>query len=199
MGALEHIIKKYNIDTSKKSPHHIQCGRWRELPKLFNEVGFKVGAEIGILRGAYTETLCKAGFKMYGIDVWTQYPTYNDFRSQSGLDKFERDARNRLKDLDCTIIKAWSMDAVKVFDDESLDFIFIDGNHSFEFVTNDIAEWGKKVKKGGIISGHDYFRSRSGIYIHVKDVVNGWTYSHKIDPWFVLEGNKNKSWMWVKE
>jgi len=91
------------------------------------------------------------------------------------------------------------MDAVKVFDDESLDFIFIDGNHSFEFVTNDIAEWGKKVKKGGIISGHDYFRSRSGIYIHVKDVVNGWTYSHKIDPWFVLEGNKNKSWMWVKE
>ncbi len=76
-------------------------------------------------------------------------------------------------------------------------------------MTNDIAEWGKKVRKGGIISGHDYFRSRSGVYIHVKDVVQGWTYAHGIHPWFVLQGmfekrtklveNKWESWMWVKE
>ena len=101
------------------------------------------------------------------------------------------------------------MDAVKTFEDGSLDFVFIDGNHAFEYVTEDIAEWSKKVRKGGIISGHDYFRSRSGVYIHVKDVVQGWTYSHGIHPWFILEGkfetntglidNKWKSWMWVKK
>ena len=42
------------------------------------------------------------------------------------------------------------------FDDESLDFIFIDASHDYQNVYDDIKAWFPKVKKSGIISGHDY-------------------------------------------
>jgi len=49
-----------------------------------------------------------------------------------------------------------SVDAANLIDDESLDFVFIDANHSYESVAEDIKAWFPKVRKGGIISGHDY-------------------------------------------
>ena len=49
-----------------------------------------------------------------------------------------------------------SMEAVDQYKDESLDFVFIDGNHSYEFVFNDIKYWLPKVKIGAVLAGHDY-------------------------------------------
>ena len=201
METVEYLCKKFDIDLKKKSPFNIKCNRWSELPIIFNELNYKIGAEIGVLRGEWSDNLFKyiPGLKMYCIDIWEYYPTYRDFRNQKHLDECYKDAKRRLKDKDATIIKKWSMDAVKDFENESLDFVFIDGNHSFEYVTNDIAEWSKKVRKDGIVFGHDYFRSPSRAFIHVKDVVQGWAYSHDIHPWFVLQGDQHKSWMWVKK
>ena len=48
------------------------------------------------------------------------------------------------------------MDAVKDFDDESLDFVYIDGNHLYPAVKKDIDLWWPKVKAGGVMGGHDY-------------------------------------------
>jgi predicted O-methyltransferase YrrM len=53
-------------------------------------------------------------------------------------------------------IKLTSMEAVKQYEDNSLDFVFIDGNHEYEYVFEDINFWIKKIKKGGVLSGHDY-------------------------------------------
>ena len=211
MDTVKYICEKYNINLDKKSPFRIPVGRWRDLPKIFNDLGFKVGAEIGVLKGEWSASLFKQipGLQMYCIDKWLYYPTYRDFRNQKRLDQYYEETKQRLKGKGATIIKKWSMEAVKDFKDESLDFVFIDGNHTFEYVTNDIAEWSKKVRKGGLIVGHDFFRTLTGIHVHVKDVVQGWTYSHSIHPWFILEGkfgkdgktydNKHSSWMWVKE
>jgi predicted O-methyltransferase YrrM len=49
-----------------------------------------------------------------------------------------------------------SVEASKLYADESLDFVFIDADHSYEAVKRDIAAWLPKVKSGGIIAGHDY-------------------------------------------
>jgi predicted O-methyltransferase YrrM len=54
-----------------------------------------------------------------------------------------------------TIIKS-SVEAAKNFQDESLDFVFIDANHEYESIKEDIKAWLPKVKKGGILGGHDY-------------------------------------------
>ena len=54
-------------------------------------------------------------------------------------------------------MKMTSMEAVQKFDDQSLDFVFIDGSHEYEDIKNDIISWLPKVKKGGILAGHDYY------------------------------------------
>lgn len=53
-------------------------------------------------------------------------------------------------------VKATSVDASTQYEDESLDFVFIDAQHTYEAVREDIDVWLPKVKKGGYLAGHDY-------------------------------------------
>ena len=100
------------------------------------------------------------------------------------------------------------MDAVKEFADNSLDFVYLDGNHNFTHIAEDIHHWLRKVKPGGILSGHDYVKHKPGIDTHVYQVVNAYTDAYFIKPWFVLgtrekiEGqirDHDRSWMWIKQ
>ena len=50
-----------------------------------------------------------------------------------------------------------SLEAASRFDDASLDFVFIDAAHEKDAVLADIKAWLPKVKKGGVIAGHDYY------------------------------------------
>jgi predicted O-methyltransferase YrrM len=52
--------------------------------------------------------------------------------------------------------KLSSIEASKLYADESLDFVFIDASHEYEKVKNDIIHWYPKIKYNGIIAGHDY-------------------------------------------
>lgn len=53
-------------------------------------------------------------------------------------------------------VKSLSHEAAKLFEDNSVDVCFVDAGHSYEAVKKDIEAWLPKMKKGGIISGHDY-------------------------------------------
>jgi len=55
-----------------------------------------------------------------------------------------------------TPVRLTSIEASKLYDDESLDFVFIDANHSPEHIEADTNNWYPKVKKGGVFAGHDY-------------------------------------------
>lgn len=56
-------------------------------------------------------------------------------------------------------IRMASEDAVGLFADNSIDIVYIDGNHNREYITKDIKLWIPKIKEDGFISGHDYYRS----------------------------------------
>jgi cephalosporin hydroxylase len=43
-----------------------------------------------------------------------------------------------------------------MFENNSLDFVYIDANHAYNYVVQDIELWYPKVKKGGYLCGHDY-------------------------------------------
>jgi hypothetical protein len=60
-----------------------------------------------------------------------------------------------------TPIKLPSLEAVKLYDDRSLDFVFIDAAHDYDNVKKDIIAWKPKVKLGGILAGHDYNKDNS--------------------------------------
>ena len=53
-------------------------------------------------------------------------------------------------------IKMKSVDAAKLYEDSSLDLVFIDAGHSFDDVVADIKAWLPKVRPYGFIAGHDY-------------------------------------------
>lgn len=55
-----------------------------------------------------------------------------------------------------TPIRKKSLDAVELYEDESLDVVFLDASHKYEDIKSDMIAWYPKVKKGGIFSGHDY-------------------------------------------
>ena len=99
-----------------------------------------------------------------GIDP---YISYDDYRAD-GFDKVLRKSANKtyekvLRNLEkkfpgrSTIIRKFSDDASSLIDDESLDFIFVDGNHEYQYVLRDLENYWPKLKIGGIMAGHDYF------------------------------------------
>ena len=53
-------------------------------------------------------------------------------------------------------LRMTSIQASTLFKNQSLDFVFIDASHSYIDVKNDILAWKPKIKKNGILAGHDY-------------------------------------------
>jgi len=70
------------------------------------------------------------------------------------------------------VVRAASLDAAKAVADESLDFVFIDADHRYEAVAADIQAWQPKVRKGGVIAGHDYGPQWPGVAKAVKRYVD---------------------------
>ena len=54
------------------------------------------------------------------------------------------------------IIKNLSTEAVKQFEDNYFDWVYVDASHDFESVKEDMEIWWPKIKQGGYLAGHDY-------------------------------------------
>ncbi len=186
------------------------CSR-DDLPQFFVNLGFKTGAEIGVDKGEFSEKFAKAGLSLHAIDPWKYDDDYVDSRTQERLDFLHEHTKRVLDPYPlCKVVRKTSMQAVTDFADESLDFVYIDGNHQLRYVVEDIVEWTKKIKKGGIIAGHDYIytnpRTVAGI-CHVIYAVNAYTGAYGIRNWYLLGRHDRmdnevrdrfRSWMFVK-
>ena len=187
------------------------CSR-NDLPILFKELGFKVGIEVGVYKGYFTQILASTGLQIYGIDPWRIYRDYGNPRGQQRLDfQYEHTLRELASFSNIKIIRKTSMEALEDFPDGSLDFVYIDGNHHFRYIADDIVEWTIKLKKGGIMSGHDYIYTKSqtvngGCDVHY--IVDAYIKAASIRNFWVLgrkeyrDGEKRdrwRSWMWFKE
>jgi hypothetical protein len=83
------------------------------------------------------------------------------------------------------LIRKSSSNASKEFENESIDIVFIDANHSYESVKNDIDLWLPKVKTGGVLSGHDYSISFFGVIQAVNEKLGTDNIDVKLDAtWF---------------
>jgi len=168
------------------------------LAGLFHILGYTYGAEIGVGGGMYTETLCQQipGVKLYGIDAWKIYPGIVDFDSDAYLETDMQSAIKLTSKYNVVLVRKMSMDAISMFQDRSFDFVYIDANHWNPYVTDDIVAWSKKVRRGGIVAGHDYHAEHPDVIKAVKE--------HAYYPFFVvgetLLANYPEnipSWFWV--
>jgi hypothetical protein len=168
---LHKIIKTMARDADEnwgKLYYHVLAG-------IINREGFTTGAEIGVAYGGHADYMlsnCPGLKKLYCVDPYT--PDYNSTDGYSlpdgkpfGPAEYEElylhalHRLNRFGDRQELIRQssheAW---ATVLFDrmtsEERLDFVFIDGRHTFGDAMADIELWGNLVRKGGIIAGHDY-------------------------------------------
>lgn len=146
------------------------------------------GAEIGVASGINSKSILKElnVEKLYLIDVWDNYyeggykgnmeANYN-----LTLKKFRNDKRVK-------IIKDFSLNAVKKIGDNSLDFVYIDGNHTYKYVYQDIEGWFPKVREGGVIAGHDVFNGRE-VLEAVKDFCseNKIIFNIELPDWYFIK------------
>ena len=201
------------MDLKGRAVEISECSR-NGLPLFIKERGGITGAEVGVYKGEFSERFCKVGLKHIAIDPWMAFPGQG--RTQQVQERqdflYEHTKRVLTPYPHCTIIRATSMDAAKEFADESLDYVYIDGDHSFRYVAEDIVEWSKKVKKGGIVSGHDYWNTRPGasnVVCHVKSVIDAYTDAFGIENWYIFgkmyplekqtKDDQQFSWLWIKE
>lgn len=144
------------------------------LAELYAELGYTVGVEVGVDRGFNAENILSKNseLKLICVDSW----------ASDRAEEHHQDALKRLEKYNVIFMKMTSWDASLQIEDNSIDFVYIDSKRDFNSVVLDIIEWGRKVKKGGIISGRGYCNFfESGV---VK-AVNAYTYAHNIRNWYV--------------
>ncbi len=137
-----------------------------------------VGAEVGVAQGDFSEVLLERAqpARLHLIDPWSHLEAADrDARAQ--LDEGARSpgsfgppAYNELGDRqydaacrrfaghpEVVIDRQFSYKAAREFTDRYFDFVYIDGNHTYEYVLQDLFDFAPKVKDDGLIMGHDFF------------------------------------------
>jgi len=183
------------------------------LALWFKEWGFTKGAEIGTYMGQYAEVLCQSNPNLHLIcvDPWIAYKGYKDYSTQRSLNRGLVAAKNRLLNYDVEFIQEFSVDGAKHVPDGSLDFVYIDANHELPYVIQDLYAWIPKVRKGGVISGHDYLFGPLCPVLQVVPAIQAYTMANRINKWYVLGRERKptsdakklpkyaRSWMWINE
>ena len=156
----------------------------QDLTKAIDELGLKKGVEIGVFHGEFSEYLLSNSKleKLWSVDAWDPHIKGSVFKkwgiNNGKLEKAFEDAVRRLDAFGgrSTIIRKPSLEAISMFADNELDFIYIDASHRFSGVALDLINWWPKLKMGGIFAGHDYWECYR---FEVMEAVNGFLVEHQ--------------------
>ena len=196
----------------RHGPHEIPRVGRRHLVGWWHDWGFRRIVEIGIAEGLFTEAIARANpdADVIGVD---SFQAYHDMSADT-VQVNELIARQRLRVYPhVTITRGASTDVAQTFTEESIDAVYIDGDHEYSAVVADLHAWIPKVKRGGMVAGHDYIFMNPKDRSHVIQAINGYVDAYEISPWFVL-GRKGprsdnpdsleeyrdheRSWCWIK-
>jgi hypothetical protein len=168
-----------------RKDEHMMSGLY-DLVEYVNLPYESVIVELGSYRGESTEVWAKHYQDVTAIDPWSFIVTPStmlDFMNNIQQHKEDIDWENlstiftdveksfdeRMEPYSVTKLKMNSEDAVHIFDDGTIDLIYIDAMHDYPTVNRDIDSWKDKVKPGGFISGHDYADRWPGVIHAVEE------------------------------
>jgi hypothetical protein len=156
-----------------------------------------VGCEIGVKSGRHARMILEFLDikRLYLIDPWDFFPErfVLEGRAKKGQFSFcKKVLRPWNKKIQYYI--EFSEDAYIHFKDESLDFVYIDGNHEPEYVKKDIELYWSKLKVGGLMAGHDFMAPR---WQGVIDAVNeAFGDNYETGQTVARKGNNMEWWTW---
>lgn len=176
--------------------HRVRPGFTRDdLARLFRDSGYTRGAEIGVADGRYSLTLFETipGLELLCVDPWLRYSNNPRGGPQEQHDGNYEKAKARLTPYRATLVRNFSVPAVRSVPLGSLDFVYIDGNHCYEYVREDLEHWSARVRSGGIVAGHDYYEFK---WAGVVEAVKLYTCSRGITEWWLCDEREPSFW-WV--
>ncbi len=178
---------------------------YKSLYDILKDRPHKIGCEIGVHTGLMPARLMKELpiiQRYYVIDPWESYVKYDGqiyrkpgYKTANTWDKaimefFKNTYKYKHKIL---LLRMTSIEASSHIEDESLDWVFIDANHQYKYIKENLSLWEPKVKKGGIVSGHDYNNP--------KEKGKGWGITKAVNE-FVPRSKLNTSpfcvWWYIK-
>jgi len=163
-----------------------------------------VGCEVGVYKGENADWILKSLNikKIFLIDPYIVYDDYTDSKKHYGIDQdplniAEKEAEQRVSKHGNKVVwlkkKAEEKETLKLVPDE-LDFVYLDGNHQYEFVKKDIELYYKKLKMGGVIGGDDIDngleREHDGVMRAVLEFINENNLKLHVghNDWWVVKG-----------
>lgn len=134
--------------------------------------GELIGCEIGISSGTHVIRLLDTLNikKMYMIDPYCEY-TDGDGKVKNRWTRYFKMRKDLFRYRNQTIVLRKTSDDAVDFIKDPLDFVYIDGNHSYENVKNDINNYHKKLTTNGVLGGDDYDTCFSGVKRAVDEFV----------------------------
>lgn len=152
---------------------------WDIIIDLLKKNPPKRCAEIGVWKGNFTVKVLRQfpQTRLYfAIDLWEHYDDFTAIldpakeMANCDFNKVYNDFKSRVKHYDnVRILRKTSKEASKLV--KNLDFVFIDANHAYKYIKEDIKLWLPRMNKGGLISGHDYGNKRFGVTQAVNELL----------------------------
>lgn len=133
------------------------------------------GVEVGVFAGVTSEKLLtRPDLMLYLVDTWEPFEAdgISVTKEQQWENKRDTINRTRFAGYRAVFLETDSIDAASHFMDATQDFVFIDANHYYEAVKADIEAWRHKIKRGGLLCGHDYANNEYDYGAQVKQAVD---------------------------
>ena len=162
------------------------------------------GVEVGSAFGGFAQRIVEQwpGECLHLVDPWVKQDP-NVYREKTNheapFQSWYENAKSILSPYGNRVQfhRMFSSEGSALFADGSLDFVYLDGNHSFEAVSEDLRLWVPKIKPGGLVSGHDYGNGiTDGHYCQVKDALDKWAAENSVS--FRLTAGGCSSWYFIK-
>lgn len=194
------LYRPFGVSMSDAIPRFI--GGRSYFGRMFSEMGFKTGVEIGVFDGQFSEIIQKQwNGKMYCVDMWKHIDGYRDITNQSDKSMEAKfvSTKKKLEPLGITVMRMGSLEAATKFPDSGIDWAYIDADHRQKSVEADLNAWWPKIKAGGILAGHDYKddKSNPNAEFGVKSAVDGFFEKLNLTVWETNEADW-RSWYVMK-
>lgn len=156
-----------------------------------------MGAEIGVRTGDTSFMLLREcpKLKILMVDNWEPGDRNTNWRKRPEAyedcwKRFQQGLKEQTKHVQkrAILLKMDTLDAAAAVGDGSLDFVFIDADHKYQSVKEDITAWSPKVKSGGLISGHDYGGAFKGVKRAVDELFDNVQTTGYDEVWYVWKG-----------
>lgn len=167
--------------------------RRAELPKLLERFGLSHGAEVGVASGGYSAEILngtRAVRKLWAIDAWAGDRGHDEAQLAKARERLARFGDR------AEIVRADFATAAAEMADGSLDFVYVDGYaHTGNDEGRNFELFWPKLRRGGLMGGHDYF----GDFPRNVEAVDRFVARHaaEVDGFFVTRDDVFRSWfMW---